>query len=61
MINFALNFAGLLGLLDIQLAIAYLGVSIAIPVVTGRELGDIGIFLYIIPAIIALSFCYWLA
>lgn len=53
MVNFGLNSASLLGLFDIILAIAYLGLSVAIPVATGRELGEIGIFLYIIQAFIA--------
>ncbi|HEY9609060.1 hypothetical protein [Allocoleopsis sp.] len=53
MVNFGLNSASVLGLLDIILAIAYFAVSIAIPVATGRELGGIGIFLYIIQAFIA--------
>jgi hypothetical protein len=53
MVNFGLNSASVLGLLDIILAIAYLAVSLVIPVATGRGLGGIGIFLYIIQAFIA--------
>lgn len=53
MVNFGLNFASLLGLLDLGLAIAYLVVSIALPIVRRRTLGAWGIALYVTQVIIA--------
>lgn len=53
MVNFGLNFASLLGLLDIFLALAYLALSIALPIARRRDIGVTGIVLYIIQGIIA--------
>lgn len=53
MVNIGLNFASLLGLLDIILAIAYLVLSSALPLERGRHVGGTGIALYVVQAIIA--------
>ncbi|MEQ9001911.1 MAG: hypothetical protein RID53_36105 [Coleofasciculus sp. B1-GNL1-01] len=53
MVNFGLNSATLLGLLDIFLSIAYLAISVALPIARRRDIGVTGIVLYIIQAIIA--------
>ena len=53
MVNFGLNSASLLGLFDIILAIAYLALSIALPIARGRDVGATGVALYVIQAIIA--------
>lgn len=52
MVNFSVGAGSLLGLLDIALAIAYLVLSIAL-ISRGRDIGDIGITLYVIQAVIA--------
>lgn len=43
----------LLGLINVVLALFYLGISIAIPLTRRRMLSDLGVALYIIQAIIA--------
>jgi hypothetical protein len=53
MVNFGLNPASLLGLLDIVLAIAYSVRAIALPITRGRDIGDWGIALYVVEAVIA--------
>ena len=53
MVNVSLNSASLLGLLDIFLALAYLALSIALPIARRRDIGATGILLYIIQGIIA--------
>lgn len=52
-INFGFNSASLLGLLDIVLAIAYLILSIALPIARRRDVGAWGIALYVVQAFIA--------
>jgi hypothetical protein len=56
MVNFGFNNASLLGLLDIILAIAYLALSIALPIARRRDVGDTGVALYVVQAIIAPAF-----
>jgi uncharacterized membrane protein YhaH (DUF805 family) len=53
MVNIGFNSATLLGLLDVILALAYLVLSIALPLTRARDLGSIGITLYLIQAFIA--------
>jgi small-conductance mechanosensitive channel len=53
MINVAISFASLLGLLDIGLAVFYLVISIAVPLNRRRMLDALGIALYIAQAVIA--------
>jgi hypothetical protein len=56
MVNFGFNSASLLGLLDIILAIAYLALSITLPIARRRDLGATGVSLYVVQAIIAPPF-----
>jgi len=53
MVNFGLNSATLLGLLNIFLSLAYVALSIALPIARREEMGITGKILYIIQAIIA--------
>ena len=53
MVNYGINSGSILGFFDLILAIAYLAISIALPLSRARELGNIGIFLYVGQGIIA--------
>lgn len=53
MVNFGLNIASLLGLLDIALAIAYSIVSLGLPITRSRDLGSWGVALFLAQVFIA--------
>lgn len=53
MVNYGINSGSILGFFDLILAISYLAISIALPLSRPRELGNIGILLYVGQGIIA--------
>lgn len=53
MVNYGINSGSILGFFDLILAIAYLAISIALPLSRARELGNIAILLYVGQGIIA--------
>ena len=61
--NDPLNFAGAIGLFDILLAVFFLTISILMPILRRRRIGETGIILYIFQGIIAplnLLICGWI-
>lgn len=58
-----LNFAGVIGFFDIFLAVFFLVVSVLMPILRKRRIGETGIILYIFQGIIAplsLLICGWI-
>jgi hypothetical protein len=53
MVNVAISFASLLGVLDIALAIFYLVISISTPIARRNTIGSTGSTLFIIQALLA--------
>jgi hypothetical protein len=53
MINFSLSLISLLGFTDIVLSLVYLITSIIFPITRRQAIGELGIILYVIQAIIA--------
>lgn len=55
MVNISLSAAGLLGLFDLIFSLLYLISSVVLPITRRQAIGELGIILYVIQAIIAPS------